>query len=286
MPTVAEYFFADVRDITTDKAITVHHGDEDIGQVTARCHLAFDSGVRYASFLIAHSAHPLEIGRYPLKHPELALDQLGVDADLWMPNSTPDVRPIAASELPFSRRMLLYYEDKLIPEQQAALHQQADADDFRLDIRDAAYAEQRSAREKPLAFISHDSRDKDDLVRPLANELRLMLCPVWYDEFSLIAGSSLRESLDRGLRESSKCIVILSPNFIDNPGWTIGEFNAIVGRHFKEGRNILLPVWHGVSAADVANYSPMVADIYALNSSMGIEPLATELLRLVKFGAS
>jgi len=87
-------------------------------------------------------------------------------------------------------------------------------------IRDGSYTAKRSRLEIPLAFISHDSRDKDGLVRDLASTLQKMLCPVWYDEYSLIAGQSLRESIEKGLRECKKCVLVLSPSFLANGGWT------------------------------------------------------------------
>ena len=79
----------------------------------------------------------------------------------------------------------------------------------------------RSASEKPLAFISHDSRDKDGLLRQLAHEMVRLLCPVWYDEYSLKVGDSrLRANIEKGLKEARKCIIILSPNFLSNEGWS------------------------------------------------------------------
>ena len=47
-------------------------------------------------------------------------------------------------------------------------------------------------------FISHASEDKDDFVRPLANALKSLGVKVWYDEFTLKIGDSLRGSIDRG----------------------------------------------------------------------------------------
>ena len=48
-------------------------------------------------------------------------------------------------------------------------------------------------------FISHASEDKDEIVRPLANALRSEGLEVWYDEFSLRIGDSLRRKIDHGL---------------------------------------------------------------------------------------
>lgn len=54
----------------------------------------------------------------------------------------------------------------------------------------------------PDLFLSHATEDKDGFVRPLAHALTALGASVWYDEFSLRAGDSLRESIDRGLRSS------------------------------------------------------------------------------------
>lgn len=45
-------------------------------------------------------------------------------------------------------------------------------------------------------FISHASEDKDDFARALADPLRCQDYRVWYDEYSLKIGDSLRASID------------------------------------------------------------------------------------------
>ena len=59
-------------------------------------------------------------------------------------------------------------------------------------------------------FISHASEDKRVFVHSLAEELRRGGLKVWYDDFSLSAGDSLRESIDRGIAASYIGIVVLS----------------------------------------------------------------------------
>ena len=49
-------------------------------------------------------------------------------------------------------------------------------------------------------FICHASEDKDAFVRALAEALRSHHVEVWYDEFALDVGDSLREAIDRGAR--------------------------------------------------------------------------------------
>jgi hypothetical protein len=63
-------------------------------------------------------------------------------------------------------------------------------------------------------FISHASEDKDDFVRPLADHLQQSGLRVWFDEFTLTVGDSLRQSIDRGLAKSRFGIVVISPSFL------------------------------------------------------------------------
>ena len=65
-------------------------------------------------------------------------------------------------------------------------------------------------------FICHASEDKDEFVRPLAEALRAHHLEVWYDEFALEVGDSLREAIDRGLAASRYGIVVLIPRSADN----------------------------------------------------------------------
>ena len=132
------------------------------------------------------------------------------------------------------------------------------------------------------AFISHAGEDKDSFVRPLAEELRRKGLSIWYDEFSLTVGDSLRESIDRGLAQSRFGIVVLSPNFF-NKGWPQRELNALATREASQiGVKVILPVWHNVNKEDVARYSPMLADRVAAPTYKGLEYVVTELLRVIQ----
>lgn len=149
--------------------------------------------------------------------------------------------------------------------------------EMRIQIRDTQYAVGREALEKPLAFICHDSRDKEEIAIKLARRLRSMACPVWYDEFSLKVGDSLRESIEKGLKECKKCVLVLTPNFLSNGGWTKKEFNSIFTREIIEKKNIILPVWHNVTKENIYEYSPSLADKYALDWNSGEDDVVRHL---------
>ena len=129
-------------------------------------------------------------------------------------------------------------------------------------------------------FISHASEDKDDIVRPLANALTSCGLDVWYDEFSLRIGDSLRQKIDRGLANSRVGLVVLSPSFIDK-GWTNYELDGIVTRTVS-GEQILLPIWHNITKQQVVDFSPSLADKVARSTATHtVEEIAAEIAELI-----
>lgn len=103
-------------------------------------------------------------------------------------------------------------------------------------------------------FLSHASEDKDDFARPLAGALKAKGLQVWFDEFTLRVGDSLRRSIDRGLVGARFGIVLISPKFLEKE-WPQKELDALMGRE-SHGVKVILPVWHHVDAAYVRKFSP------------------------------
>ncbi len=128
-------------------------------------------------------------------------------------------------------------------------------------------------------FLSHASEDKDSFVRPLAQSLVNLGLKVWFDEFNLQIGDKLRESIDNGLGDSDHGVIILSKNFFAK-SWTKMELEGLTTLSMKNQTRIL-PIWHGVSSDDVVAFSPMLASIYALGSSLGVDTIASKIHRVV-----
>ncbi|WP_286407969.1 toll/interleukin-1 receptor domain-containing protein [Myroides marinus] len=130
-------------------------------------------------------------------------------------------------------------------------------------------------------FISHASEDKDEIVRELAEALSNCGFEVWYDEFQLKIGDSLRKKIDQGLVNSKYGIVIVSPSFIKK-NWTEYEFNGMVAREMN-GHKVILPIWHKVTKDEVLKFSPSLADKMALNTSVSsIEEIVKTLKELIE----
>jgi TIR domain len=190
---------------------------------------------------------------------------------------TYEASELSSDGLPFTGRIIMYVDRVLEHATRLNIFAFGAAQGVRIQIRDKSYGEFITAAETPLGFICHDSRDKDSFVRPLAERLRSVLCPIWYDEFSLRPGDSLRGSIDAGLRVSKRCVVVLSQNFFTNPGWGETEFNAIMNKHISAGGDVLIPIWLDVTQKQVADYSPLVVDIVAITSDMGLDEMFHQL---------
>lgn len=125
-------------------------------------------------------------------------------------------------------------------------------------------------------FVSHASEDKDDFVRDFVKCLQQHGIKVWYDEFTLRVGDSLRRSIDIGLRNSRYGIVVLSEAFFTKD-WPQRELDGLFAREVN-GEKVILPIWHKISKNEVLKFSPIIADMLALNtSSFTIEEIAKEI---------
>ena len=89
---------------------------------------------------------------------------------------------------------------------------------------------------------------------------------VWYDEFELKIGDSLRKKIDYGLSNANYGIVIISPSFVKK-NWTEYELNGMVAREMN-GHKVILPIWHKITKDEVLRFSPSLADKLALNTSI------------------
>lgn len=151
---------------------------------------------------------------------------------------------------------------------------------LRLADRDFKESEVEPEKVGYDAFISHASEDKEDFVRPLAQVLDEMGFDIWYDEFELKVGDSLRQSIDRGLVNSSYGIVILSKAFFEK-NWPQYELNGLTAREI-EGKKVILPIWYNIDKQDVLKYSPTLADKVALsNQKLTIDEIAEALAEVL-----
>jgi hypothetical protein len=130
-------------------------------------------------------------------------------------------------------------------------------------------------------FVSHAGEDKDDVVRPLAVALQNAGLTVWYDEFELRIGDSLRRKIDAGIARSRFGVVVLSAAFFAK-SWPQNELDGLVTMSVS-GKQVLLPLWHNISKDEVISASPSLADKVALRTAdYSITEIAAEIAAVVR----
>jgi hypothetical protein len=180
-----------------------------------------------------------------------------------------------------SKFVFLYVEHDVSFEEWKYLQQFAISNGFFVRIRDFSYVRERSKDNKPVAFISHDQRDKDLYARPLAVALRQRSLVVWFDEFSLQPGDRLKTSIDEGIRSCEKCIVLLTQNYLSNNRWASYELDSAIMREICNGENIIIPVWIGVNQAQVYQFNPQITNIVAVTWQDNEQKVADALARVL-----
>jgi len=100
---------------------------------------------------------------------------------------------------------------------------------------------------------------------------------IWYDDFSLKVGDSLRREIEHGLARSKFGIVIISPDFFRKE-WTQRELDVLVQKEIRSKRKVILPVWHNIDKKTVAKNSLALADVKAAKTSDGLEIVANKIL--------
>lgn len=130
-------------------------------------------------------------------------------------------------------------------------------------------------------FVSYASEDKADIASPLASELRKRGLSVWFDDFELEVGSSLRESIERGLAASRFGIVIFSSAFFKKR-WPTKELNGLFAKEISGRKPTILPIFHKITPSTVSRRLPIQADRVALNSDAPLSDICEKIIKVVR----
>ena len=128
-------------------------------------------------------------------------------------------------------------------------------------------------------FICHAFEDKEAAAAPLAKELARSY-RVWYDDFALTLGDSIREKIERGLRGSRYGVVILSPRFFSK-GWANAELSALLAKQTASGEKVILSIWFDLTREDVLREAPLLVDRKAVVWSRGLDNVVAEIAHVL-----
>jgi hypothetical protein len=130
-------------------------------------------------------------------------------------------------------------------------------------------------------FISHSADDKDSFVNDLAVALKDAGVDIWYDSDSIGWGQSIRQEIDKGLAYSKFGIVVISPSFIEKH-WTNYELDGILNKEGSTNVQMILPIWHNITADQVQKYSYSLANKLALNTALNtIEEIVESVKKMI-----
>jgi hypothetical protein len=196
MATLREYFDTDFTTLLKNSIEVPWQLNHEHGVLSVRVHLDFDSNVKFLSvFLPAGSCHGDVIKAALLDVHSWLTAGDGLEVRL----SREGEAERRSTDLRFAGRVFLYHEAEIATDTLAEIARLAGEDGLALHFRGPRFATGRVKYERPLAFISHDSRDKAEIARPLAVALSIKQCPVWFDEFSL------RSAIDSENRSNAGC---------------------------------------------------------------------------------
>jgi len=131
-------------------------------------------------------------------------------------------------------------------------------------------------------FVSYASEDRESVAKPLVQLLSSLGISVWFDQFDLKIGDSLRRKIDEGLKKSRYGIVVLSPAFFKKH-YTNLELDGLAQREI-DGEKVILPVWVGVDEKQIREFSLVLADRIAGKWEDGIHVVLTKLIEVIKPG--
>jgi len=119
--------------------------------------------------------------------------------------------------------------------------------------------------DNPKVYLAHASEDKA-LVRPIAQYLMANGVAVWFDEWEIEPGDSLRQKMEEGLGAMTHLLVVLTPNSIKKP-WVAKEIDVGMVRQVG-GESRLVPVVVGVGPKQL---SPFLQSMLFLEIDPGNE---------------
>lgn len=115
-----------------------------------------------------------------------------------------------------------------------------------------------------FSYAHEDSEYADSLVKMMKENG----IDVVFDKNDLAWGQSIIDFIDNHLRAVKYGIILLTPTYLEKY-WANYELKSLLQRHSRsEGQNIILPIWHNITADEIANRSLALTDFNALPTSI------------------
>ncbi len=125
-------------------------------------------------------------------------------------------------------------------------------------------------------FLSYARIDGAEIGDELRRHLESLGLSVWFDAIAITPGKSQALQMDKGLQKARAGIVLLTPAYLVGRFWTERELGALLHKE------TLIPVLHGVSFDQVAEYSGILPDLAGFETSRdSVEVIAQKIAAAV-----
>jgi len=115
-------------------------------------------------------------------------------------------------------------------------------------------------------FLSYARIDGSEIAQSLRASLESLGVSVWFDEVAIRPGRSQALQMDQGLRRAQAGVVLLTAAYLTGRFWTERELGALLHKP------TLIPVLHGVTFTDVAEYSGILPDLAGFTTERDCVP--------------
>jgi hypothetical protein len=217
------------------------------------------SWIRVFTFYIPEAADVLQVGKSLV----FELEKLKAEAD-EMPKEFPGEISGDTFGTTYSKRVFLYSESGLEPWELTELEKLGKSLEWLITFRSGDYARGKPEEGKPWAFLSCDPKDRETLGLSLAEGLRRRACPLQRVGPMAGTGESMVGYMEKNLQEVRLCVLLVTPCLIESQMPFRDEFNATFSRERILSARLFLPIWIGVTKERVADFSPQLAEAFAL----------------------
>lgn len=115
-----------------------------------------------------------------------------------------------------------------------------------------------------FSYAHEDSDYADSLVKKMKDNG----VDVVFDKNDLAWGESIIDFIDNHLKQVKYGIILLTPTYLEKY-WATYELKSLLQRHSRSnGKNIILPIWHNITADEIASRSLALTDFNALPTSI------------------
>lgn len=111
------------------------------------------------------------------------------------------------------------------------------------------------------AFLSYATIDGADVADQLRQHLEALGVSVWFAPLAIRPGHSQALQMDKGLQKARAGVALLTPAYLVGRFWTERELGVLLHK------DTLIPVLHGVSFDEVAEYSGILPDLAGFETS-------------------